>query len=120
MVALAVSEWYSPTKGYLPALRAGILSRTVLPPRDDLIDPRLGHVELLRPLVLVGDDQDEGRAGLDLDDVRLEAVLLDHERDLLGRLCAGRERRYERRPQKESRRACHDHSLHFAASLRES
>src|SRR6266436_1468218 len=31
MVALAVSEWYSPTKGYLPGLRAGILSRTVLP-----------------------------------------------------------------------------------------
>src|SRR5207244_11503430 len=32
MVALAVSEWYSPTKGYLPGLRAGILRRTVLPP----------------------------------------------------------------------------------------
>jgi hypothetical protein len=31
MVALAVSEWYSPTNGYLPALRAGILGLTVLP-----------------------------------------------------------------------------------------
>src|SRR6266849_6825912 len=31
MVALAVSEWYSPTKGYLPGLSAGILRRTVLP-----------------------------------------------------------------------------------------
>src|SRR5262249_14897152 len=49
-----------------PGLEGGHLELDRLAARDHLLDPRLEHVELLRALVLVGDDEDEGGPGLDL------------------------------------------------------
>src|SRR6266704_1924341 len=56
-------------EGVLAGLERRHLQAHRLASGDDLLDAGLGYVELFRPLVLVGDDEDERRAGLDLDDV---------------------------------------------------
>jgi hypothetical protein len=66
-------------EGILAGLERGHLEPHGLARGDDLLDSRGKHVELFRSLVLVGDDEDERRTGLDLDDVGLPAVLLEHE-----------------------------------------
>src|SRR6266545_5486354 len=67
--------------------------------RNHLLETRLQHVEVLGRLVLVGDDEHERRAGLDLDHVGLKAVLVDDERDLRRWRIGGSRLREHRREQ---------------------
>src|SRR5262249_484552 len=59
--------------------------------RDHLLETEVLALEFLRALVLVGDDEHEGDAGLDPDLLRLEVVVLDLEGDLRRRIRAARE-----------------------------
>src|SRR5437899_7483034 len=65
-----------------PLLERGHPEAEGLARRDDFLDAEIVALELLGPRVLVGDDEDEGRARRHRDLLRGEAVVLDGERDL--------------------------------------